>query len=79
MDYFQLPAVLLAAEFHQRYISAILKPTHHWDKPRLAAEMPAVYNGLYFERSKLLEPLWSVSKTIFECAGLDIGRLSNER
>jgi hypothetical protein len=70
MDYFQLPSVLLAAEFHQRYISAVLKPTHHWNKLRLAAEMPAVYSGLYLERSKLFESLWAVANAILSRAGL---------
>jgi len=70
MDYLQLPAVLLAAEFHQRYISAVLKPTHNWEKAKLAAEMHTVYSSLYLERSKLFEPLWSVSKTIFERTNL---------
>lgn len=64
MDYFQLPAVLLAAEFHQRYISAVLKPTHNWKKTKLEAEMPAVYSSLYLERSKLFESMWFVSKAI---------------
>ena len=79
MDYFQLPAVLLAAEFHQRYISAILKPTHNWEKSKLAAEIPTVYSSLYLERSKLFEPLWFVSKAILERAGLENGDLVQPR
>jgi hypothetical protein len=70
MDYFQLPAVLLAAEFHQRYISAILKPTHNWTKAKLEAEIPSMYSSLYLERSKLFEPMWCVSRAVFERAGL---------
>lgn len=30
LDYKQLPCVLLMAEFHQRYVSSHLKPTHAW-------------------------------------------------
>jgi hypothetical protein len=78
MDYYQLPAVLLAAEFHQRYISAILKPTHNWGKMKLEAEMPTVYSSLYLERSKLFEPMWSVSKAIIERAGLGNGNLGKQ-
>ena len=32
LDHAQLPCVLLAAEFHQRYFSAILKQTHGWKR-----------------------------------------------
>jgi len=63
-DYLQLPAVLLAAEFHQRYFSAILKPAQHLGKARLEAEIVAVYRRLYLERSPLFEPLWSISAVI---------------
>lgn len=72
MDYSRLPAVLLAAEFHQRYISSILKPMHSWERERLEIEMPDFYAQLYLERSKLFEPLWSVSKVIFERAGVKV-------
>jgi hypothetical protein len=70
MDYRDLPAVLLAAEFHQRYISAILKPAHRWGKIQLHSEMAGLYRDLYRERSKLFEPLWLISKAILERAGV---------
>jgi len=72
MDYLQLPAVLLAAEFHQHYISAILKPTHRMDKLTLSKEIVSAYRQLYTSRSKLFEPLWIVSKVILQEAGLTI-------
>lgn len=70
MDYGQLPAVLLAAEFHQRYISSILKPAQKWDQKRLRAEISVLYQGIYVGRSKLLEPLWAISKMILQQAGI---------
>jgi hypothetical protein len=70
MDYLQLPAVLLAAEFHQRYISAILKPAQHWGKAKLQNDMVALYHGLYQKRGRLFEPLWRISKVILTDAGL---------
>lgn len=70
MDYLGLPAVLLAAEFHQRYISAILKPAHRWGKIQLQSEMAGLYRDLYTQRSKLFEPLWLISKAILERAGV---------
>jgi len=69
-DYYQLPAVLLATEFHQRYISAILRPTHAWRKAKLEAQMSVVYRDLYLKRSILFEAMWSVSRLILEQAGL---------
>jgi len=68
MDYLQLPAVLLAAEFHQRYISAILKPAQRWEKGKLQSEIIAVYRSLYLGRSQLFEPMWIISKVILENA-----------
>jgi hypothetical protein len=70
MDYLQLPAVLLAAEFHQRYISAILKRAHHWNKARLQNEMTPLYRGLYRDRGQLFTPLWRISRVILTAAGL---------
>ena len=70
MDYLQLPAVLLSAEFHQRYISSILKPAQHWGKAKLQADMVALYRSLYQGRGQLFEPLWQVSKVILAAAGL---------
>jgi hypothetical protein len=77
MDYYRLPAVLLAAEFHQRYISVILKPLHGRNGEKLKTEMPLCYSNLYLGRSRLFAPLWSVSKVILERGGLDISRMPN--
>ena len=71
MDYLQLPAVLLAAEFHQRYISAILKPAQRFEKEELKSEIGSVYWGLYGGgRSLLFEPLWRISRVILKEAGI---------
>ena len=70
MDYLQLPAVLLAAEFHQRYISAILKPTQKFEKNKLQSEIVSTYQKLYLGRGKLFEPLWTISKVILEHTSL---------
>ena len=70
MDYDQLPAVLLAAEFHQRYISAIFKASHGVGKDKLRAAMWTMYHDLYRHRSALFEPLWQISEVVFRAAGL---------
>lgn len=70
MDHLQLPAVLLAAEFHQRYISAILKPAQRWEKMKLQSEIAAIYRDLYTQRGSLFEPMWAISKVILERAGI---------
>ncbi len=70
MDYLQLPAVLLAVEFYQRYISAILKPTQKLEKDKLQSEIVPIYRKFYLGSGKLFEPLWTVSKVIFEQANL---------
>lgn len=70
MDYLQLPAVLLAAEFHQRYISAILKPAQSWEKRKLQSEIVATYRSLHLERSRLFEPMWRISKVVLDEAGI---------
>jgi hypothetical protein len=72
MDYQQLPAVLLAAEFHQRYISAILRPAQRWTKGRLTSDIVGVYRGIYVTRSTLFKPLWDVSRIILQEAGLPV-------
>lgn len=68
-DYLNLPAVLLAAEFHQRYITAFLRPAQYWGKARLGEEIVAVYRHLYQGQSRLFEPLWRVSAVILAKAG----------
>jgi hypothetical protein len=70
-DYQQLPAVLLAAEFHQRYISVILKQTHNWDRKSLQAKLAGTYDSLYRLRSPLFLPLWEISKIILHEAGIE--------
>ncbi len=69
MDYLQLPTVLLAAEFHQRYISAVLRPAQHWGAEGLRSEIAGVYRKLYLGRSELFEPLWRISQEILRRAG----------
>jgi hypothetical protein len=68
IDYQGLPAMLLAAEFHQRYISSILKETHHWDRQVLNAKILAIYESLYRARSRLFIPLWELSQIILRAA-----------
>jgi len=64
MDYERLPAVLLAAEFHQKYISMILKPPQHWPVDDLRLGILSLYFRLYTGQSTLFEPLWRVSERI---------------
>lgn len=72
LDHAQLPCVLLAAEFHQRYISSFLKQTHGWDRARLQKGIVPVYSTLYLGRSPLFSPLWDVSRIILRAAGIHV-------
>lgn len=72
MDYLKLPAVLLAAEFHQRYITAFLRDAQRWSKTKLQAEIVGNYQKLYTEKSALFNPLWDVSAIILRNAGLTV-------
>jgi hypothetical protein len=72
LDHGQLPCVLLAAEFHQRYISSILKKLHGASKKDLLAKLPGEYSALYLGRGPLFSPLWSVSRIILQAAGLPV-------
>lgn len=72
LDHGQLPCVLLAAEFHQRYISSILKKLHGASKKELLAKLPGEYSALYLGRGPLFSPLWSVSRIILQAAGLPV-------
>ena len=72
LDHGQLPCVLLAAEFHQRYISSILKKLHGASKADLLAKLPGEYSALYLGRGPLFSPLWSVSRIILQTAGLAV-------
>ena len=70
MDYLQLPAVLLAAEFHQRHISAVLKPTQKLERGELRSKIATTYRDLYLGRSQLFAPMWKISKAILEEANI---------
>ena len=70
LDHAQLPAVLLAAEFHQRYVSSYLKKTHGWSSQTMKKELSVVYRSIYMEQSELFHPLWDVSRIILTKAGI---------
>ena len=72
LDHSQLPCVLLAAEFHQRYVSSVLKPTHGMDEMELWKSMELTYWSLYATGSSPLRPLWEVSRLILREAGLPV-------
>jgi hypothetical protein len=69
LDYKGLPCVLLMAEFHQRYISSHLKPTHGWPQRRsdLLARLRPVYESIYTPVSGFAS-LWNISVLVFEHA-----------
>lgn len=68
LDYLNLPAVLLAAEFHQRYISSYLKRTHRWSKEDLRKHLAGLYQGFYTGQNPLLQPLWAISEVVLRAA-----------
>ena len=72
MDHAQLPCVLLSAEFHQRYISSILKNTHGRSASQLRGSLTKVYFSMYGRRGPLFEPLWTVSQIILRSAGVSL-------
>lgn len=72
MDHGQLPCVLLAAEFHQRYFSSILEQTHGWDAARLRSGLGQAYFSLYQSRGVPFRPLWEVSRHILRAAGITV-------
>jgi hypothetical protein len=72
LDHSQLPCVLLAAEFHQRYVSSALKPSHGMGEEELLRTMERTYWSLYATGSSPLRPLWDVSRLILREAGLPI-------
>jgi hypothetical protein len=72
MDHGQLPCILLAAEFHQRYISSILKQTHGWSAARLRSNLPDIYSSIYLRGGAPFQPLWEVSRIILRAAGLAV-------
>ena len=72
MDHAQLPCMLLIAEFHQRYISSILKNTHGRSASQLRGSLTKVYFSMYGRRGPLFEPLWTVSQIILRSAGVSL-------
>jgi hypothetical protein len=72
MDYKQLPAVLLTAEFHQRYITAVLRPAQSWGKEKLERDVTNEYRKLYCNRSSLFKPLWNISMVTLRAAGIPV-------
>lgn len=72
MDHGQLPCVLLAAEFHQAYISSILKPEHGRDANYLEQNLGKIYKRLYRGKCAPLSPLWDVSQAILRAAGVAV-------
>jgi hypothetical protein len=72
LDHGQLPCVLLAAEFHQRYVSSILKRLHGWSAAQLRAGLPQTYQSIYVTGGAPLRPLWDVSRFILIAAGLTV-------
>lgn len=72
MDHAQLPCVLLSAEFHQRYISSILKRTHGRSASQLRDSLAKVYFSMYGRHGALFQPLWAVSKIILRTAGVSL-------
>ncbi len=72
MDHGQLPCVLLSAEFHQRYISSILKKAHGRSESQLRDSLAQVYSSLYRGRGPLFQPLWAVSQIILRSAGVSL-------
>ena len=72
LDHAQLPCVLLAAEFHQRYISVYFKQFHRLSAIQLSSEMHRIYHQLYVGRSVLFGPLWNASSVILRQAGITV-------
>jgi hypothetical protein len=70
LDHGQLPCVLLMAEFHQRYLSSILKQTHGWSVAQLQSGLAQTYSSLYQAGGVPFRPLWDVSRIILRAAGL---------
>ncbi len=68
IDYDRLPCVLLAAEFHQRYVTEVLRVTRGDDEAALRRDLGGVYRDLYTRRSMFLPPLWTVSQIILGAA-----------
>ena len=64
MDHVKLPCVLLAAEFHQKYITEILRPTRGKGKDDLCKALWTTYASLYERRGSLFLPLWAAARAI---------------
>jgi hypothetical protein len=72
MDHGQLPCVLLMAEFHERYISSILKRAHGWDEKTLRDKLPDVYFSIYKEGGAPFASLWKVAKIVLGAANVKV-------
>lgn len=72
LDHDQLPCVLLMAEFHQRYISSVLRLDRGLPASKLREKLPETYRSIYCDRSAALKPLWGVARAILEAAGLRV-------
>jgi hypothetical protein len=81
LDYDQLPCVMLMAEFHQRYISSVLKETHNYtgSGEALLEQYQTIYEELYFKTPKIgddsrpFQALGEVAEVIFEEAAANLG------
>ena len=70
LDYDRLPCALFVAEFHQRYISSLLKETHNWrgQPAQLLARLRRVYENIYRKQAPSLLSLWRISEVILNAA-----------
>lgn len=66
LDHGELPCVLLMAEFHQRYVSSILKLSHGWEADELRKNLRTTYLSIYSEKGDPLWPLLQVAQVILE-------------
>ncbi len=72
LDHRNLPCVLLAAEFHQKFITPILQPTRlkpntvldKAERPAFHRKLQGVYETMYQRNGTLLLPLWNVASII---------------
>lgn len=70
LDYDRLPCVLLIAEFHQRYVSSVLKSMHKWQgrSRQLLKQLRPCYETIYRKQAPGLLSLWHISKIILDTA-----------
>jgi hypothetical protein len=72
LDRQQLPCVLLAPEFHKRYISSVLGPIRFWNLEKLRADLRETYRSIYLSSGSLFSPLWAVSEIILDAAEVPV-------